>query len=484
MGAVRRLLSDRTPLVRVALAIAGGSVLVAMVVAQLDSRASEEHDAEVALAAASAGAALAAQARADDGGVDASDAAMDDAAPVRPPRWRVARLADDGGVTLMDGVIGRRPLLTALASAGLPPSESQRVARSLAEVRDVDNFAPKDTFTVARDKATGRVIAYEIATSPSEVWQAREEDPTGTGPKLVARRLGLALESFRIRKSVVVGPDLRASFAEAGLTPVDDILTMLDDALEGHAELSDLRAGARLRIAATAEFVDGAFVRWVGLDAVEYLPATPNSAAVRVYWFDDDVRRGWYDAKGRQPARGGFRAPLPFTRIVSRFNPHRMHPVLHVVMPHNGVDFAAPVGAKVYATAPGIVMSVGFDGPCGNKVEIAHAGGVTSVYCHLSRFAQGLRVGEHVESRQLVAYVGQTGRVTGPHLHFGIRRSGVFIDPLSLRLDGFRTVSRSRRDEFDRRRAELDVELDGIPLAPLVASVPEAAEGEVIYEEP
>jgi murein DD-endopeptidase MepM/ murein hydrolase activator NlpD len=484
MGAVRRLLSDRTPLVRVALAIAGGSILVAMAVAQLDSRASEERGSEAALAAASAGEALASQARTDDDAVDASDVAVDDASPVRQPRWRVARLADEGGVTLTDGTIGRRPLLTALASAGLPPGEAQRVARSLADVRDVESFAPKDTFTVARDKATGRVIAYEIASSPSEVWQAREEDQTGTGPKLIARRLGLATESVRVYKSVLVGPDLRASFVEAGLTPVDDILTLLDDALEGHAELSDLRAGARLRIAATAEYVDGAFVRWVGLDAVEYLPATPNAAAVRVYWFDDGAHRGWYDAKGRKPARGGFRAPLPFTRIVSRFNPHRMHPVLHVVMPHNGVDFAAPVGAKVYATAPGIVTSAGFDGACGNKVEIAHAGGVTSVYCHLSRFAQGLRVGEHVESRQLVAYVGQTGRVTGPHLHFGIRRAGVFIDPLSLRLDGFHTVPRSRRDEFDRRRAELDVELDGIALAPLVGSAPEAAEGEVIYEVP
>jgi murein DD-endopeptidase MepM/ murein hydrolase activator NlpD len=472
--------------VRVALAIAGGSVLVAMVVAGIDSsRAPEEHGPEgVAMAAASAGAAFAAQAWTDDGGADASDGAADDAAAVRQPHWRVARLADDGSATVVDGAIGRRPLLSALTSSGLPLSESQRVAKSLADVRDVDHFGPKDTFTVARDKASGRVLAYEIVSGPSEIWQAREEEQTGGATKLVARRLGLAVESVRVHKSVVVGPDLRASFTDAGLTPVDDILTMLDDALEGHAELSDLRAGARLRIAATAEYVDGTFVRWVGLDAVEYVPAAANAVPVRVYWFDDEAYRGWYDAKGRQPARGGFRAPLPFTRIVSRFNPHRMHPVLHVVMPHNGVDFAAPVGAKVYATAPGIVTSAGFDGPCGNKVEISHAGGITSVYCHLSRFAQGLRVGDHVESRQLVAYVGQTGRVTGPHLHFGIRRAGVFIDPLSLRLERFRTVPRSRRDDFDRRRAELDGELDAIPLAPLAGSGPEPAEGEVIYEEP
>ena len=141
-----------------------------------------------------------------------------------------------------------------------------------------------------------------------------------------------------------------------------------------------------------------------------------------------------------------------------------MHPVLHVIMPHNGVDFAAPVGAPVYATAAGSVTSVGRDGPCGNHVEISHAGGITSIYCHLSRFAAGLHVGQHVEQRQLIAYVGQTGRVTGPHLHFGIRKNGVFIDPMTLRLDGVRVVPRGRRDDFDRQRAELDAELDGVPL--------------------
>jgi hypothetical protein len=471
---------------RVALAMAGGSVLVAMVVAPLRSTETAPLKPVEAFAAASAGAALAERERVltEDASVEAADASDDDGGASRPSHWRIARLAEDGGIALLDGSMGRRPLLEALGSAGLSAAESQRVVHSLAAVRDVDHFAQRDTFTIARDKASGRVVGYEIASGTYDLWQAREEDLSDGGTKLVARRIGLSVESVHVHKSVVVGTDLRASFSEVGLVPVDEVLTMLDDALEGHAELSDIRAGARLRISATAEYVDGAFARWIGLNAVEYLPASANAAAVRVYWFDDDAHRGWYDAKGRQPARGGFRAPLPFTRIVSRFNPHRMHPVLHIVMPHNGVDFAAPVGAPVYATAPGVILSAGFDGPCGNKVEIAHSAGITSVYCHLSRFAPGLKVGQHVESRQLVAFVGQTGRVTGPHLHFGIRRGGVFIDPMTLRLDGFRVVPRFLRDEFERRRAALDTELDGIPLAPALGTASEPAEGEVIYEEP
>jgi murein DD-endopeptidase MepM/ murein hydrolase activator NlpD len=408
----------------------------------------------------------------------------------------VASLADDPDVTVVDGALGHHPLLGALTAAGISRGEAQRIARSLAQVRDVDRFSPKDTFTVARDKASGRVIAYEIATSPLDVWQAREDAAGGEGA-LVTRKLELLPEQVRVSKAVVVGADLRASLTEAGLTPIDDMLAMIDDALDGHAELSDIRPGARLRVVATQEHVGGAFLRWSSLDAVEYFPATPNAPPVRVYRFEggEEAGRaikhhGWYDARGRQPYRGGFRTPVPLARVASRFNPHRMHPVLHVVMPHNGVDFAAPSGAPVYATAAGVVTSVGADGPCGNKVEIAHAGGYTSVYCHLSRFAAGLRAGQHVESRQLIAYVGQTGRVTGPHLHFGVRRGGVFIDPMTLRLDGVRVVPRARRDEFDRMRAEVDAELDSIPLpaasgAGAAGDAPRPADSdETFYEEP
>jgi murein DD-endopeptidase MepM/ murein hydrolase activator NlpD len=483
--------SWRARLLRAALVVCGGAALVAAAIVRFGTRAggSEPQPANAAVLAVSvAGGAGAAP---ENPGADAAGGARDEAPAERSPVWRVAQLAGDAEVTLVEGVLSRRPLLTALGAAGLSRSEAQRVARSLEDVRDVDRFGAHDTFTVARNKASGRVVAYEVASSPTDVWQARELAQTDGTSKLVARKLELHSERVRIRKALVVGADLRASLIDAGLTPIDDVLSMLDDALEGHAELSDVRPGARLRLVATQERVEGAFARWASLDAVEYIPAAPGAAPVRVYFFGGDdersrERRGWYDAKGRQPYHGGWRSPVPLARVASRFNPHRMHPVLHVVMPHNGVDFAAPSGAPVYATAAGVVASVGGGGPCGNMVEIAHPGGITSVYCHLSRFASGLHVGQHVEGRQLIAYVGQTGRVTGPHLHFGIKKNGVFIDPMTLRLDGMHVVPRSKRDEFDRLRAALDAELDSIPLpAPgAPAGGPAESEVETFYEEP
>ena len=88
----------------------------------------------------------------------------------------------------------------------------------------------------------------------------------------------------------------------------------------------------------------------------------------------------------------------------------------------------------------------------------------------MSRFASGVHVGEHVETRQLIGYVGQTGRATGPHLHFAIKRNNVFIDPLGMKLDGVRVVPPSQRDAFEQTRGALDKELDAIALPPIAGA--------------
>jgi murein DD-endopeptidase MepM/ murein hydrolase activator NlpD len=401
--------------------------------------------------------------------VDANVALTFDAAPPsRPPLWRVASLSSDKTVAYAEGPVGKRPLVAALGAAGLPRVEVQRVLHSFSGVKNLNHCNPKDTFAFAKDKQSGHVMAFEYASSPVDVWQAREEDSV-----LEAKKLDLAIEERRVAVGVAVGDDLRASLVQAGLD--DDMLKMLDDALDGHAELSDLRAGARLRIVATEERIESQFARYSDLGAVEYTPANPDASPLRVYYFRHGPAEGphakgggFYDAKAQQPSHGGWRSPVPLARIASRFNPTRMHPILHVIMPHNGVDFAAPIGTPVYAAATGTVKSAGDSGPCGNMVQIEHTGGLVSCYCHMSRFAAGLHAGQHVEARQIVGYVGQTGRATGPHLHFAIKRGDVFIDPLSLRLDGVRVVPVSQRDEFNKARADMDVALDGIALPPRI----------------
>ena len=141
-----------------------------------------------------------------------------------------------------------------------------------------------------------------------------------------------------------------------------------------------------------------------------------------------------------------------------------MHPVLHKVMPHNGTDYGAPTGTPIFAVFRGKLSHVGPAGPCGNMIAITHSNGVESGYCHMSRIAPGLKIGGTVGTKQLIGYVGTTGRSTGPHLHFWTKRDGKFFDSETLKIDGFRVIPPSVRGAFAQRKAELDARLDAIPL--------------------
>lgn len=416
------------------------------------------------------------------------------APPKTPPAWRVASLKDDAGMTYAEGTVGKRTLTGALSHAGLSSRETHRLLKAFEGKKKLDRSRPKDTFAFAVDKEKGRLVAFELTTSPEDVWQAREDDTSTLGVK----KLELSVERRRVAVGFAVTGELHEAVTRAGLD--DDALKRLDDALDGHFELSDLRPGTRLRLVLTELRVEGALARYAHVDAVEVHPPV-GTATVRVYHFDDeaadpeakergkDKKRhrdrptGFFDAKGHQPYHGGWRSPVPGARISSRFNPTRLHPVLHVVMPHNGIDFAAPTGAKVYASSAGSVIMAGNGGPCGNMVQIEHLGGLVTAYCHLSKFAAGLHAGQHVDTRQLIGYVGATGRVTGPHLHFALKKDQKFVDPMSLKMDGVRVLPPKDRDAFAAVRAALDAALDAVPLPTPMAPGDAGTKDEEVFDD-
>jgi murein DD-endopeptidase MepM/ murein hydrolase activator NlpD len=391
-----------------------------------------------------------------------------DTKPRPPPVWRVGSLEREPGIEILRGTLGKHTLAGALAQVGLAKPDVRRITYAATGIRRVEHGGAKDTFAIARDRTKGTVTAFEYVSSPTEVWQAKSDDSGG----FPLRKLELFVERKRSQVAVVITADLAKAIAAAGLRT--EAIEEIDDALEGHGDAAIIKPGVRLRVVGSEEWVEGTFAEY-RVDAIEYVPAGGGSP-LRVYYYERDAstegsrRRtplpGYYTAKGQQPFRGAFRSPVPLARVTSRFNPKRLHPVLHVVMPHNGIDFGASTGTPVFAASVGTVRSAGNGGPCGNMVEIDHASGLTTAYCHLSRFAAGLRPGQHVEARQLVGYVGATGRVTGPHLHFAVKRGGTFVDPMSLKMDGIRTLPPADRDAFAKRRAELDGLLEAVVLPP------------------
>lgn len=139
----------------------------------------------------------------------------------------------------------------------------------------------------------------------------------------------------------------------------------------------------------------------------------------------------YYNKEGKEIQGFLLHPPVFGARISSRFSLGRKHPILGVVRPHYAVDYAAPKGTPVVAAADGTIISVGRRGGYGNTIEIRHEGNLKTLYAHLNSFAANMKVGKRVKKGQMIGRVGSTGLSTGAHLHFGLYRNNVPINPLS-----------------------------------------------------
>jgi murein DD-endopeptidase MepM/ murein hydrolase activator NlpD len=381
--------------------------------------------------------------------------------PVRvaiPGPWRVSELEKDSSITIDSGTMDRKSLLEVLGDKGVPKAQVYRIMKAFDGVRKFEKSGKKERFTVAIEKSSKRVKAFEYEVTPGEIWQSREGADGLLSP---GAKLDMKIAEGETQGAFYVGSDLAAAARDGGFE--DGLLAALDEALAGHMSTEGFEEGGTVRVIATEETALGLFSRYKRIIAMEYRPADPAAKPTSIYTFNGQEARGYWDDHGKQPNAGGWRKPVSGAPITSRFNPKRMHPVLHVIKPHTGTDFGAPTGTPIYAAFRGTIASAGPAGPCGNMVEIQHANGIVTGYCHMSRFAN-IKAGQQVGTHQLIGYVGTTGRSTGAHLHFFAKRNGVFFDAETLQLDGERPLPGADRAGFLAAKSELDKRLEAIAL--------------------
>jgi len=392
-----------------------------------------------------------------------------------PGPWRLSDAKTDARYRFVEGKVGTDSFLKALTATGVAEQQGYRVLAAMRGVRDLDKCGKNDRFQALIERGQGKLFAFEYLVGPEEVYQAKE----GEAGRLTGSKLDLKIERGQIAGALSFdGSSFEKSAELAGFDA--GLSKVVARALDGHMVLDELSRGDVLRIIAQEVTVLGEFARYAGVEAIELVYADPKRSRLRIYYSDAPGIRGYYDHDGRAPFEGGWRKPVKDAPRTSPFNPKRMHPVLKKVMPHNGTDFGAPTGTPIIASSFGTVSFLGWGGPAGNLVKVLHPGGVETGYAHMSRFAEGLKVGDKVKRLQLLGYIGTTGRSTGPHLHFSASRDGKFFDAETLNLDGMRNLNKQEREAFLPVMAKYDPLLDAIPLperyAPLeVAKAPRAA---------
>ena len=224
----------------------------------------------------------------------------------------------------------------------------------------------------------------------------------------------------------------------------------------------DTHPGDTFRLVIEKEYLDGEFLRYGQVLVAEYKGLAGTYRAIRYEIPGENPE--YFNEKGEAIAKTFLKTPLKFTRISSKFNLRRMHPVLHRRRGHFGVDYAAPRGTPIWAAASGKIVYRGRRGGAGNVVILKHANNYTTIYMHMSKFRRGQRVGQRIKQKEVIGYVGATGLATGPHLHFGLKHKGRYVDPLKVKMARAQPIPKKYRAEFSAHAAEMMAELESISL--------------------
>ncbi len=238
----------------------------------------------------------------------------------------------------------------------------------------------------------------------------------------------------------------------------DSVAIQLADVFGGDIDFyRDLRRGDRFSVVYEMHYLNGRPIRAGRVVAAEFVNKGRTFRAL--YYVDANDKGGYYASDGQSLRKAFLRAPLEFTRISSRFGA-RKHPFLHIWRQHKGVDYAAPLGTRVRATADGVVEFAGRKGGYGNVIILRNGSRYSTVYGHLRGFAHGISRGARVEQGDIIGYVGQTGWATGPHLHYEFRIAGVARNPLAVALPAAFPVPARELPAFRRYAQPLVTQLD------------------------
>lgn len=246
------------------------------------------------------------------------------------------------------------------------------------------------------------------------------------------------IESSLVQAVSDVGEDIELAFMLAGIYEWEiDFF---------HA----LRKGDSFRILVEKQFARDKFVGYGKILAADFIN---QGRFIRSLYYETDKVKGYFKPDGTSMKKGFMKAPLRYSRISSGYTSRRLHPVTGKRQPHYGVDYAAPTGTPVYATADGTITARGYKKYNGNYIKIRHMNGYETMYLHLSKFRRSAKRGAYVRQGDLIGYVGSTGRSTGPHLDYRIIKNGSYLNPLRFKAP----EKKLPKDEVDSFKAAVAV---------------------------
>ncbi len=325
------------------------------------------------------------------------------------------------------------------------------------------------TFTTSSD---GRLQEFVYSQSPLQrvVFRRDADHFTAT---MVSREP----EVITNYRHAVIKHSLFAAGQRIGLD--DEIIQRLAQIFQWDVDfVLDIRSGDEFSLLFEDLYVDGKLIGHGKILAAEF-----NNQGTRyqaVYYQDRNGHGDYYSPAGESMRKAFLRAPVEFKRISSNYNPRRFHPIQKRVMPHRGIDYAAPYGTPVLASGDGRVVTASRTTPNGNYIVLQHGEQFQTKYLHLSKFGRGIRAGARVKQGQIIGYVGATGWATAPHLHYEFLVNGVHQNPRTVPLPKAQPVAFAERARFATAAERLIAQIGVQQRAGTGATQPVRLDGERI----
>ena len=341
----------------------------------------------------------------------------------------------------------------ALVTAGVTQEETHGALQSLTPWIDFRRMRPGDTMK-ARFDADHHLLSLNVSHGLLEQAITRRT-PTGWR----AERIEISVDTVMAEVSGQVRYSLWDALVGGGEDP--RLVQALVDIFAYDIDFySEVHPADRFCLLVEKRYANGQFLDYGDVTAAEFISGdTVHHAFMHR---NSDGLVAYFDEAGRSLRKQLLKAPLKYAPVTSGFGVRR-HPILGYTRNHNGTDYGVPVGTPVWSVGEGRVVTAGWHGGYGRLVEVMHPNGWLSQYAHLSRI--NVRVGQRIQQKDVVGLVGQTGLATGPHLHYGLKKNGRYVNSLAQKFERSHPLLGNDLEVFTQRVEKLMGDLNKLRVA-------------------
>lgn len=334
-------------------------------------------------------------------------------------------------------------VFSTLKEAGLSGKEILKIISAAKPIVDFRKIKPGNSFSLFWDseqKNNLNQIIYSESPTRDILLKKSPKDQTWSAEAQV-KETTVQLENYQ----GVINNTLWSSASEAKMHP--SIITKLTDIYSWQIDFSrEVRIGNKWRLTIEREYINSKPLKWKDILVSEYVKQDETLTAVK--YTPKNGKSSYYAPDGNSLKKIFLKSPVSFSRITSRFNMRRFHPILKRIKPHRGVDYAAATGTPVKAVGDGVISQIGYSKSAGKYIKIKHSSIYSTSYQHLSRFAKGMHKGKKITQGKIIGHVGSTGLATGPHLHFAFFERGKYVDPLGIKFPSANPIPTKNLKKF------------------------------------